>query len=189
MSSAGADPLLDGSRRSFVRIAAAAVALGGASAAAWPLIDQMNPASDVLDDNITFDLDQTPAGQQAMLRWRRKPLFIRHRTEAEIAAAEAEPLAKLRYPEPDARRVKPGHAAWLVLLGVCTFEGCTPTIGGGEFGGWFCPCCGSQFDLSGRARIGPARANLVVPDYSFPTGHTLRVAGAMPIIPSGIDAH
>jgi ubiquinol-cytochrome c reductase iron-sulfur subunit len=75
--------------------------------------------------------------------------------------------ADLRDPATDESRHKPGKAQWLILIGTCTHLGCVPTFGGGDYGGWFCPCHGSVYDTSGRIRRGPAPKNLEVPDYSF----------------------
>ena len=52
--------------------------------------------------------------------------------------------------------------------GVCTHLGCVPIGEAGDFGGWFCPCHGSHYDISGRARKGPAPLNLEIPQYDFP---------------------
>lgn len=57
--------------------------------------------------------------------------------------------------------------------GVCTHLGCVPIGEAGEYGGWFCPCHGSHYDISGRARKGPAPINLEVPVYEFPSEDTL----------------
>jgi len=59
---------------------------------------------------------------------------------------------------------------WLVVLGVCTHLGCVPMAGQGDYGGWFCPCHGSHYDISGRIRKGPAPLNLEVPPYNFLEG-------------------
>ena len=53
-------------------------------------------------------------------------------------------------------------------LGVCTHLGCVPIGEAGDYGGWFCPCHGSHYDISGRIRKGPAPLNLEVPEYDFP---------------------
>jgi ubiquinol-cytochrome c reductase iron-sulfur subunit len=53
------------------------------------------------------------------------------------------------------------------MVGVCTHLGCVPLGQQGDYGGWFCPCHGSQYDTSGRIRKGPAPANLAVPPYAF----------------------
>ena len=156
------------SRRDFIHIAAIAAAAGGAAAVAWPLIDQMNPAGDTLAlASIEFDLSKVSLGQQVVVKWRGKPVFVRYRTPKEIAEAVAGDHADLRDPATDESRHKPGKSEWLILIGVCTHLGCTPTFGGGDWGGWFCPCHGSQYDTSGRIRKGPAPKNLFLPDYTF----------------------
>ncbi|WP_374572896.1 ubiquinol-cytochrome c reductase iron-sulfur subunit [Phenylobacterium sp.] len=158
----------DPSRRDFIHIAAIAAAAGAVGAIAWPFIDQMNPSADTLAlASIEFDLTKVTKGQQVVVKWRGKPLFVRYRTEKEIAEAVAGDTAELRDPEKDAARHKAGKPEWLVVVGVCTHLGCVPTFGGGEYGGWFCPCHGSVYDTSGRIRKGPAPKNLVVPDYAF----------------------
>ena len=93
-------------------------------------------------------------------KWRGKPLFIRHRTAAEIEAEVSCDPATLRDPQSDAERVK--DPEWLVILGVCTHLGCVPIANAGEFGGYYCPCHGSHYDASGRIRKGPAPLNLEV---------------------------
>jgi ubiquinol-cytochrome c reductase iron-sulfur subunit len=60
-----------------------------------------------------------------------------------------------------------------LFLGVCTHLGCVPIGEAGDYGGWFCPCHGSHYDISGRIRRGPAPLNLEVPAYSFPEDETL----------------
>ncbi|MBV9511413.1 MAG: ubiquinol-cytochrome c reductase iron-sulfur subunit [Caulobacteraceae bacterium] len=158
----------DPSRRDFIHIAAAAAAVGGAAAVAWPLVDQMNPASDTLAlASIDFDLGKVQLGQQVTVKWRSKPVFVRHRTPKEIAEAQNVSLSELRDPQADSDRVKPGKAEWLILVGVCTHLGCVPNFGQGPYGGWLCPCHGSIYDTSGRIRAGPAPLNLAVPDYAF----------------------
>jgi ubiquinol-cytochrome c reductase iron-sulfur subunit len=162
------DPHADPSRRDFIHIAAAAAAVGAVVGVGWPLIDQMNPAGDTLAlASIEFDLTKVADGQQVVLKWRGKPLFVRSRTPAEIAAAVKDDTASLPDPARDEDRHKPGKAEWLVLVGTCTHLGCVPTFGGGDYGGWFCPCHGSHYDTSGRIRKGPAPKNLVVPEYAF----------------------
>ena len=166
----------DPGRRDFIHIAAIAAAAGGVAAIAWPFVDQMNPSADTLAlSSIEYDLSKVPLGQQVVVLFRKQPLFVRHRTPQEIAAAVADDHADLRDPAADASRVKPGKAEWLVLMGVCTHLGCTPTFGGGDWRGWFCPCHGSQYDTSGRIRKGPAPKNLEVPDYKFLTDTRIKV--------------
>jgi ubiquinol-cytochrome c reductase iron-sulfur subunit len=170
------DQLEDPGRRDFIHIAAVAATAGGAAAIAWPFIDQMNPAADTLAlSSIEYDVSKVPLGQQVTVAWRKQPLFVRHRTPKEIAAAVADDHAPMKDPATDASRVKPGKSEWLILVGVCTHLGCTPTFGGGDWGGWFCPCHGSQYDTSGRIRKGPAPKNLAVPDYSFLSNTKIKV--------------
>ncbi len=161
---AGEDP----SRRDFIHIAAAAGTVGAAVGIGWPLIDQMNPSDDTLAQaSIEYDLTKVALGQEVTIKWRGKPVFVRHRTPKEIAEAVSSDHADLRDPQTDAERHKPGKAEWLILVGVCTHLGCVPLFGQGEYGGWFCPCHGSVYDTSGRIRKGPAPKNLAVPDYAF----------------------
>jgi ubiquinol-cytochrome c reductase iron-sulfur subunit len=158
----------DPNRRDFIHIAAAAAAVGGVAAVAWPLVDQMNPSGDTLAlASIEFDLTKVVLGQQVIVKWRSKPVFVRHRTPKEIAEANAVNISELRDPQTDAERVKPGKAEWLILIGVCTHLGCVPNFGQGPYGGWLCPCHGSIYDTSGRIRAGPAPLNLFLPDYTF----------------------
>jgi ubiquinol-cytochrome c reductase iron-sulfur subunit len=161
---AGEDP----SRRDFIHIAAAAGAVGAVAAIAWPMVDQMEPSADVLAlSSIEYDISKVALGQEVTIKWQGKPVFVRHRTPKEIADAKAGDHADLRDPQTDAERVKPGKAEWLILVGICTHLGCVPTFGQGEYGGWLCPCHGSQYDTSGRIRKGPAPKNLEVPTYAF----------------------
>ena len=159
----------DPNRRDFIHIAATVAALGAVGALAWPFIDQMNPAGDTLAlASIEFDLTKVAPGQQVVVKWRGKPLFVRNRTPQQIAAAIKDDNAgNLKDPQPDEARHKPGKAEWLVLVGNCTHLGCVPTVNGGDYGGWFCPCHGSHYDTSGRIRKGPAPRNLEVPTYAF----------------------
>jgi len=121
----------DPSRRDFIHIAAVAAAAGAAATVAWPLVDQMNPAGDTLAlASVEFDLTKVELGQSVTIKWRGKPLFIRHRTGAEIAAAIKDDKADMRDPQTDEERHKPGKAEWLVLIGTCTHLGCVPTFGG-----------------------------------------------------------
>ena len=161
---AGDDP----NRRDFIHIAAATAAAGAVVGLAWPFIDQMNPSGDTLAlASIEFDMSKVPLGQQVTVKFQGKPLFVRHRTPQEIASAIKDDHANLRDPATDESRHKPGKAEWLVVVGTCTHLGCVPTFGGGEYGGWFCPCHGSVYDTSGRIRKGPAPKNLAVPTYAF----------------------
>ena len=166
----------DATRRDFIHIAAGAAAAGAGVAAVWPLINQMNPAADTLAlASIEFDLTKVQEGQQVVIKWQGKPLFVRYRTPAEIEAARETPMNALKDPQADTDRVIEGHDQYLVLVGSCTHLGCVPTFGTGDFGGWFCPCHGSHYDTSGRIRKGPAPLNLVVPDYQYLSDTRIRI--------------
>lgn len=114
---------------------------------------------------VEVDLATIPEGKNIILKWRGKPVTIRHRTADEIQEANSVNIAELRHPELDTARTK--KQEWLVMLAVCTHLGCVPIGEAGEFGGWFCPCHGSHYDISGRIRKGPAPLNLEIPEYSF----------------------
>ena len=162
-------------RRDFLSVATIGVTAVGAGFAAWPLIAQWNPAADVLAlATIEVDLSPVAEGQQITVKWRGKPVFIRHRTADEIAAARDVSLDDLKDPQPDSERVI--RPEWLIMVGVCTHLGCVPLGNQGEFNGWFCPCHGSHYDTSGRIRKGPAPENLGIPDYVF-TDDTTVVIG------------
>ena len=167
------------SRRDFIVVASYAMGAVGAGAFVWPLVDQMNPAADTLAlASIEVDVSKIAEGQSITLKWRGKPIFIRHRTKSEIAEAEQVVSADLRDPEEDTVRVQ--KPEYLVVLGVCTHLGCVPLgqkVGEvrGEYDGWFCPCHGSHYDSSGRIRKGPAPTNLEVPPYTFLSDQVIRI--------------
>lgn len=164
------------SRRDFITLTASAVAGVGAASCLWPLIDSMNPASDVLAlSSIEVDLSPIEKGQTLKVMWRGKPVFIRNRTEQDIKEAIDIDWKTLPDPQPDSERVKKGHDQWLVMIGVCTHLGCIPLGNSGKYGGWFCPCHGSHYDTSGRIRQGPAPLNLIVPEYNFITDTKIKI--------------
>ena len=171
----------DGTKRDFLDLL---VASGGAVFAAsigWALVGSMNPSKDVLAlSSVDVDLGPIATGQGITVMWQGKPIFIRHRTDKEIADARAAKPSDLNEPQADKARVKAGHDQWIVLVGICTHLGCIPlgnkpTDMRGEWGGWFCPCHGSQYDTSGRVRHGPAPANLSVPPYAFETDTKIKI--------------
>lgn len=126
----------------------------------------MTATKDVLAmANLEVDLSNIEEGQTVTVKWRGKPVFIRHRTADDIAKAKNVDLASLRDPQPDEARAK--LPDWLILVGVCTHLGCVPLPNAGDYHGWFCPCHGSHYDTSGRIRKGPAPYNLEVPSYEF----------------------
>ncbi|XP_052061197.1 cytochrome b-c1 complex subunit Rieske, mitochondrial-like [Mytilus californianus] len=123
---------------------------------------------------VEVDLADVPVGENLTVKWRGKPVFIRHRTEEEIETEAGVDLASLRDPQHDLDRTQ--KPEWAVMLGVCTHLGCVPVPMAGDYNGYFCPCHGSHYDLSGRIRKGPAPLNLDIPDHSFPEG-TMLVIG------------
>ncbi|GMT24407.1 hypothetical protein PFISCL1PPCAC_15704 [Pristionchus fissidentatus] len=115
--------------------------------------------------SIEIAMADIPEGQTKTFEWRGKPVFVKHRTKAEIAREKAVPVADLRHPQHDDERVQKDE--WSVVIGVCTHLGCVPIANSGDFGGYYCPCHGSHYDGSGRIRKGPAPLNLHVPAYAF----------------------
>ena len=175
----------DPTRRDFLMVATGALGAVGVAAVAWPFINNLNPAADTLAlSTVEVNVQPIAVGQAVTVKWRGKPLFIRHRTPEEIKEAEAVPLSQLRDPQTDNSRVtdtaKKVRPEWLVQIGVCTHLGCVP-LGNkpgdpkGPFGGWFCPCHGSAYDTSGRIRQGPAPKNLEIPPYLFTSDTLVRV--------------
>jgi ubiquinol-cytochrome c reductase iron-sulfur subunit len=188
---------VDESKRDFLFIATGAVAAVGAAAVVWPLINQMNPDASVLALASTeLDLAPIAEGQAITIKWRGNPVFVRHRTKAEIDAAKAVKMEEL--PDPVARsanvkdgdpatdenRVVGGKEQFIVMMGVCTHLGCVPLGNEGDYavvegsaktGGWFCPCHGSHYDTAGRIRKGPAPQNLPVPPYAYLSDTRIRI--------------
>ncbi|KAF9209988.1 hypothetical protein BGZ49_008486 [Haplosporangium sp. Z 27] len=146
----------------------------GAKATVADFLANMSASADVLAlAKVEVDLSTIPEGRNVTIKWRGKPVFIRHRTAEEIEEANSVNIAELRDPQNDAERAQ--KPEWLVmlgnrLLGVCTHLGCVPIGEAGDYGGWYCPCHGSHYDISGRIRKGPAPLNLEIPAYSFEEG-------------------
>ena len=161
-------------RRDFIFTASYALGAVGVGAAAWPLIDQMNPdASERALASTEVDISGIERGQSITVLWRGKPVFIKRRTEEEIQKARKVDLKELPDPEKDEDRAK--NPEWLVMLGMCTHLGCVPLGNKGEYDGWFCPCHGSHYDTSGRIRKGPAPTNLPIPKYEFINDSTIKI--------------
>ncbi len=178
----GAGPADGQTRREFLYLAAGAIGAIGSVGAAWELINSMNPAADTLALS-TIDVNLAPIaeGMGVVHKWQGKPVFIRHRTAQEISEAESVKLSDLldpSAPAEDKDRVK--KSPWLILIGICTHLGCIP-LGNkpsdmrGDWGGYFCPCHGSQYDTSGRVRHGPAPANLAIPPYNYTSDTVVRI--------------
>jgi ubiquinol-cytochrome c reductase iron-sulfur subunit len=179
-------------RRDFLFIATGTVAAVGAAMAAWPFIDQMEPGADVLAAGgpLTVDLSKIEPGQQTLVMWRSKPIFIVHRTPANLTELkDPKLLGRLRDPESEnmqqpsyaknwSRALKPEY---LVLVGICTHLGCIPaytpkpgSLSATWPGGYLCHCHGSKYDLAGRVfQDVPAPLNLPVPPYHFASDTSL----------------
>ena len=171
----------DPSKRDMLELMAGAGAAILSAGIAWSLIDSMNPSKDVLAvSSVEVELAPIALGMGIVVSWQGKPVFVRHRTPEEIKSAEDVKPTDLPDPATDASRVKAGHDQWLVLIGICTHLGCIP-LGNkpsdprGEWGGYFCPCHGSQYDTSGRIRKGPAPLNLAIPPYAFESDTKIKI--------------
>ena len=171
----------DPTKRDFLKLLTGSAVAIGVGAIVWPFIDSMAPAKDVLAlSSIEVDLSPIPEGSGITVVWQGKPVFIRHRTAEEVKTVSAVPEKDLIDPAPESSRVKAGKEPWLVAIGICTHLGCVP-LGNkpsdprGDFGGWFCPCHGSQYDVSGRVRHGPAPANLALPQYAFTSDTKVKI--------------
>jgi ubiquinol-cytochrome c reductase iron-sulfur subunit len=186
----------DPNRRDFIYIATAAVGTIGALATLVPLIGQMEPDASTLAAGGPVDLDisKVAPGQQVLIRWRSRPIFVFHRTPqvldkmrdkqllSQLADPDSQELQQPPYAANWHRSVKPEFG---VLVGICTHLGCIPlfypdpsatTPVAGWLGGYFCPCHGSKYDPAGRVfNHVPAPYNLPVPPYRFVNDTTLRV--------------
>ena len=179
----------EGTRRDFLYYATGGTAAVTAGVAVWPLINQMNASADVKAlSSIRVDISTIAPGTQVTVKWLGKPVFIRHRTEEEIELAREQDaqdypdkLARndnvdATLPGDDSNRTLDEGGEWLVMMGVCTHLGCVPLgDGAGDFGGWYCPCHGSHYDVSGRIRKGPAPENLPVPVAVFVDETTIQL--------------
>jgi len=177
---------VDGGRRRFLLVATAVTGAVGAGLAAIPFLASWRPSAraQALGAPVEVDVSKLEPGQLVKVEWRGKAIYVVHRTPAMLEQLERD-AELLRDPDsteseqPDfaanaARALKPEY---LVVVGVCTHLGCAPLarleaddaeLGAGWPGGFYCPCHGSKFDLSGRVfKDVPAPTNLTVPPYQF----------------------
>jgi ubiquinol-cytochrome c reductase iron-sulfur subunit len=177
-----------GTRRDFLYYATAGAGVVATGAVVWPLVNQMNPSADTRAlASIMVDITAVEVGTQITVKWRGKPVFIRRRTPDEIEKGRAVPLTDLADTNAenanldasttaeDKNRTLDEAGEWLVMMGVCTHLGCVPLGDAGDFGGWFCPCHGSHYDMAGRIRKGPAPRNLPVPMAKFENATTIKL--------------
>jgi ubiquinol-cytochrome c reductase iron-sulfur subunit len=183
-------------RRDFMTLLAGSVAAVGIGAFAWPFIDSLSPPESAGADEETVDVEvgHLAPGAQMSTIWRGKPIFIVHRTDAQLLRLQDPNLTKMLLdPASDAyqqpayavnwhRSISPSYG---VMVGICTHLGCVPnyfpnpsatTPVADWQGGYLCPCHGSRYDLAGRVLRGsPARYNLPVPPYSMPGKTSVRI--------------
>ena len=174
-------------RRRFLVAATSAVGVAGAVGIAVPFVGSWNPSAKAKAAGapVKADISKLEAGQMIVVEWRGKPVYVLHRTESQLERL-ADVNDKLKDPD-SAISQQPAYISGidrsirpeiLVIEGLCTHLGCAPKfrpevgaadLGGADWpGGFFCPCHGSKFDLSGRVFAGvPASTTLVVPQYSF----------------------
>lgn len=140
------------------------------------LVHTLWPGKDVFSAGI-LEVDIRPVrdGQNFVVKWRSKPVFVRKRTPEMIQAARKDDVlaASMRDPATDAQICK--KPEFLIVIGVCTHLGCIPQPDAGNYGGYFCPCHGSHYDFAGRIRQGPAPKNLEVPPYVFLDDNTVKL--------------
>ena len=171
------DRVAEPERRAFTYLMLSGVRFAYASTArilVVKFVSSMSASADVLAmASAEFDLSDIDVGKTITVKWRGKPVFIRHRTADEVSTESSVPMNALRDQESDEdRTLKP---EWLVVLGICTHLGCVPISNAGDYNGWFCPCHGSHYDISGRIRKGPAPLNLEIPPYKFTEEATILV--------------
>lgn len=175
---------IDQKRRQFLLTSAGVLGGIGALCALTPMVSSLMPSAAAVAAGapVEVDLSKLEPGQQAIVEWRGKPVWIIRRTPAMLASLERD-AARLRDPESRVdqqpeyaknqyRSIRPEY---LVLIGICTHLGCSPKykpyekeLGPDWPGGFFCPCHGSSFDLAGRVfKDVPAPINLAVPPYYF----------------------
>jgi ubiquinol-cytochrome c reductase iron-sulfur subunit len=170
------------SRRTFLIGATSGVAAIGVAGAAVPFVKSWQPSARAENAGapVKADLSKLEKGQMVVEKWRGQPVWLVRRTDEMLASLdEIEP--ELADPE-SAEDQQPAYAVnqhrsikpeYLVVIGICTHLGCSPTYKPNasvnlSTSGFFCPCHGSKFDISGRVYKGvPAPTNLVVPPHSY----------------------
>lgn len=170
---------VDTTRRNML---VATCAAGGAATAAavWPFIASLEPSerAKAAGAPVEADISKLPPGEMQVVEWRGKPVWVLHRTPEMLATLKkdesqlADPTsAKPNQPEyakNETRAIKPEY---LVVVGICTHLGCSPTKLPGVVpsgAGFLCPCHGSRFDYAGRVFANmPAPDNLIVPPYQY----------------------
>nr|VFK60001.1 MAG: ubiquinol-cytochrome c reductase iron-sulfur subunit [Candidatus Kentron sp. TUN]VFK68366.1 MAG: ubiquinol-cytochrome c reductase iron-sulfur subunit [Candidatus Kentron sp. TUN] len=174
-------------RRKFLTATTTVIAGVGAGFAAVPFVSSWQPSAKAkaIGAPVEVDISKLESGQRLTVTWRGKPVWVIRRTQDTLDALPTLD-GKLRDPASSIATQQPEYAAnkyrsikseFLVLVGICTHLGCSPSfvkqsdlhsLGAGWKGGFFCPCHGSRFDLAGRVFQGvPAPTNLVVPPHAY----------------------
>ena len=190
--------VVDTGRRKMLTISASVVGAVGSAVAVMPFLSTMSPSARALASGapVEVDISKLEPGQKVQVEWRRKPVWIVRRSEKMVGSLE-HIESKLRDPNSDALDMQPEFARnqtrslkpeILVLVGICTHLGCSPTfrpelapedLGPDWEGGFYCPCHGSKFDISGRVyKNVPANKNLEVPPYKY-ISENLLVVGVL----------
>jgi len=184
-------------RRRLLLTATGSLGAIGLVASAIPFIASLRPSAraSAAGAPVEMDVTQLQAGALIAAEWRRKPVWIVHRTERMLAALRdpshiaklADPDSRVASQQPEYARnpLRSLHREYLVVVPICTHLGCIPTfrpefaprdLGPEWQGGFYCPCHGSKFDLAGRVyRSVPAPTNLVIPDYHYLTNLTVEI--------------
>ncbi|KNH04013.1 reiske iron-sulfur protein precursor [Perkinsela sp. CCAP 1560/4] len=132
------------------------------------------PMTMINQANLEIDLGNIPEKDYRTVVWRGKPIFVYHRSDHQVDQVRETPMSELKHPERDEDRF-PTKASHSVVIAICTHLGCIPNPNDGIYMGYFCPCHGSHYDISGRIRIGPAPLNLEVPPYKWLDEQTLYI--------------
>ncbi len=177
----------DKSKRRFLVASTSVVGAIGAGFAVWPFLASLKPSAktQAAGAPVEIDISKLEDGQKMTVEWRGKPVWVVKRTQKHLDDLSTL-TAKLRDPNSDVLEQQPPYAKnairsikqeYLVVIGICTHLGCSPTyikeedphdLGSEWKGGFFCPCHGSFFDLAGRVyQAVPAPTNLVVPPHTY----------------------
>ncbi|NOY67786.1 MAG: ubiquinol-cytochrome c reductase iron-sulfur subunit [Gammaproteobacteria bacterium] len=180
---------VDLGKRRFLTAATTVVGGVGVAVALVPFISYMMPSARARAAGapVEVDISKLELGKKMTIGWRKKPVWVIRRTETNLSDLETldpemeDPLSEVpQQPSYTTGRIRAIKPEYMVVIGLCTHLGCSPTfrpdlgahdLGGDAWkGGFFCPCHGSKFDLSGRVYAGaPAPTNLVVPPHKYLT--------------------
>ncbi len=179
--------VVDTGRRKMLTVSASVVGAVGAAVAIVPFVSTMSPSARALASGapVEVDVSKLEPGQKIQVEWRRKPVWIVRRSDKMVSLLNSTE-ERVRDPNSDELAQQPEFARnqerslkpeVLVLVGICTHLGCSPTfrpelapadLGPDWVGGFYCACHGSRFDMAGRVyKNVPANKNLEVPPYKY----------------------